>query len=179
MDMPQTIDAHGELRDPTTLVIRRLLPGPIERIWAYLTDSTLRRQWLAAGEMVLMPDAAFELVWHNDRLSDGPDGGTRPEGFGWEQRMTSRIIAVDAPHSLTFSWGASGEVAFTLVEKQEQVLLTVTHRRLGDRAMLLNVSAGWHAHLDTLAEIAQGLPRQGFWSRWSRLKADYEQRLPA
>jgi hypothetical protein len=27
-------DAYGELIEPTTLKIQRLLPGPIERIWA-------------------------------------------------------------------------------------------------------------------------------------------------
>ena len=43
-------DAYGELIEPTTLKIQRLLPGPIERIWAYLTDSELRRKWMAAGD---------------------------------------------------------------------------------------------------------------------------------
>ena len=44
-------DDYGELIEPTTLRIQRLLPGPIERIWAYLTDSDLRSKWLAAGAM--------------------------------------------------------------------------------------------------------------------------------
>ena len=44
-------DAYGELIEPTTLKIERLLPGPIERAWAYLTESDKRRQWLAAGDM--------------------------------------------------------------------------------------------------------------------------------
>ncbi len=44
-----TLDAYGVLTEPATLTIQRLLPGPIERVWAYLTESDLRRQWLAAG----------------------------------------------------------------------------------------------------------------------------------
>ena len=43
MDMKTPPDAYGTLIEPTTLKIQRLLPGPIERIWAYLTDSELRR----------------------------------------------------------------------------------------------------------------------------------------
>ena len=43
--------AYGVLTEPATLRIERLLPGPIERVWAYLTESDLRRKWLAAGEM--------------------------------------------------------------------------------------------------------------------------------
>ena len=49
MNERATASAYGELIEPTTLKIQRLLPGPIERIWAYLTDSDLRRKWLAAG----------------------------------------------------------------------------------------------------------------------------------
>ena len=72
-------DAYGELIEPTTLKIQRLLPGPIERIWAYLTDSELRRKWMAAGDMEMKVGAPFELVWRNDELTDPP--GERPAGF--------------------------------------------------------------------------------------------------
>ena len=51
MDAKTKPDAYGELIEPATLKMQRLLPGPIERIWAYLTDSELRRKWLAAGTM--------------------------------------------------------------------------------------------------------------------------------
>jgi uncharacterized protein YndB with AHSA1/START domain len=44
-----SLDTYGALIEPTTVKIQRLLPGPIERVWAYLTESDLRRQWLAAG----------------------------------------------------------------------------------------------------------------------------------
>src|SRR5690349_732532 len=60
-----TPDSYGVLTEPATLTIQRLLPGPAERIWAYLTKSELRRQWLAAGEMEMKVGAAFELVWRN------------------------------------------------------------------------------------------------------------------
>ncbi len=46
-----TIDAYGHLSAPTTLTMQRLLPGPVERVWAWLTESELRAKWLAAGEM--------------------------------------------------------------------------------------------------------------------------------
>ena len=63
------------LIEPTTLKIQRLLPGPIERIWAYLTDSELRRKWLAAGEMEMKVGAPFEFVWRNDELNNRPASG--------------------------------------------------------------------------------------------------------
>ena len=44
-----TVDPYGVLTEPATLTIQRFLPGPVERVWAYLTESDLRRKWLAAG----------------------------------------------------------------------------------------------------------------------------------
>ena len=61
MNDAATLDAYGVLIEPTTLKIQRLLPGPIERVWAYLTESDLRRQWLAAGEMEMKVGAPFTL----------------------------------------------------------------------------------------------------------------------
>jgi uncharacterized protein YndB with AHSA1/START domain len=78
-----------------TLKIERLLPGPIERVWAYLAESQLRRQWLAAGQMEMKSGTPFEFVWRNDELTNPP--GQRPPGFGDERRMQSRIIEFDPP----------------------------------------------------------------------------------
>jgi len=172
-----TLDAHGVLTEPTTLRIQRLLPGPIERVWDFLTKSDLRRQWLAAGEMELKAGAPFEFVWRNDELTDPP--GRRPEGFGEEHRMKSRIIALEAPRKLVIAWGESGDVTFELAPRDGKVLLTVIHRRLADRPTLLMVGPGWHMHLDILVARMSGTKTEPFWDGWSRLKADYDRRLPA
>jgi uncharacterized protein YndB with AHSA1/START domain len=172
-----TPDAYGELIEPTTLKIQRLLPGPIERVWGYLTQSELRRQWLAAGEMEMKVDAPFELVWRNDELSSPP--GKRPAGFEDEHRMQSRIVACEAPRKLVFTWQRDGEVTFELEPRGSKVLLTLVHRRLPDRAIMLKVAAGWHAHLDVLAARAAGAEPEPFWDCWLRLKDAYDGRIPA
>ncbi|HKS19262.1 MAG TPA: SRPBCC family protein [Bradyrhizobium sp.] len=170
-------DAYGTLLEPTTLKIQRLLPGPVERIWAYLTDSELRRKWLAAGAMDMKVGAPFELVWRNSELTDPP--GQRPEGFGEEHRMESHITELDPPHKISFTWNGSGDVSFELEAKGEKVLLTVIHRRLPTRSMRLGVSAGWHSHLDVLAACAAGEKPAPFWESWGRLRAEYDRLLPA
>ena len=38
-----TVGAYGVLVEPATLRIQRRLPGPIERVWAFLTESDQRR----------------------------------------------------------------------------------------------------------------------------------------
>jgi uncharacterized protein YndB with AHSA1/START domain len=173
-----TPDSYGALTGPATLKIQRLLPGPIERVWAYLTESELRRKWLAAGQMEMKVGAAVELVWRNDELTNPP--GQRPTGFGDEHRMQSRITELDPPRKLAIAWQGSGDVSFELEPRGNHVLLTVIHRRLPDRATLLMVGAGWHMHLDILVARATGKEEPApFWDGWSRLKKEYDQRLPA
>ena len=172
-----TLDAYGVLTEPATLTIQRLLPGPVERVWAYLTESDLRRQWLAAGQMEMRVGAPFELVWRNDELTDPP--GERPEGFSEEHRMQSRIIELDPPRRLAIAWGNSGDVIFELERRGEKVLLTLIHRRLPDRAATLMIGAGWHMHLDVLAARVSGEQPEPFWDGWSRLREEYDRRVPA
>ena len=171
------LDGYGVLPEPATLTIQRLLPGPIERVWAYLMDSKLRRKWLAAGEMEMRVGAPFELVWRNDELTNPP--GQRPPGFGDEHRMQSRITELDPPHKLTIAWEGSGDMTFALEPQGTEVLLTVIHRRLPDRPTLLGVSAGWHMHLDVLVARVTGTLPVLFWDGWSRLRQEYDRRMPA
>lgn len=166
------LDASGTVR------IERLLPGPIERAWAYLTDSDLRRQWFAAGEMELQVGAPFELVWRNDELTDPP--GQRPQGFGEEHRMHSRITELEPPRRIAFTWGDTGSVSFELEPKGSDVLLRVIHRGISDRANVLMIGAGWHMHLDVLLARANGeTPEESFWDGWGRLREEYDRRLSA
>lgn len=170
-----TEDNYGLLTRPATLTIERLLPGPIDRIWSYLTDGELRRQWLAAGAMEEKVGAPVDLVWRNDELTDPP--GTRPEGFGDEHRMTCEVTAIDAPRLLSISWGSTGGVTFMLQEKGDEVLLTIVHRRVEDPAVLLNVSAGWHAHVDVLEARLRGTTPAPHWDNFAQLRGVYAERL--
>jgi uncharacterized protein YndB with AHSA1/START domain len=166
----------GTYKDATTLVIQRRLPGPIERVWAYLTDGDLRRQWLAAGDMTLEPGAPFELVWRNDDLSDPADAS--PDGAGSEHRASCTILEVEPPRKLKYDWPGAGEVTFDLAPDGDKVLLTVTHRRLTERRLVLMVGAGWHTHLDILVARIAGTPVPSFWKGWSSLRSEYERRMP-
>ncbi|CAN5536872.1 SRPBCC family protein [soil metagenome] len=172
-----TAESYGVLTEPTTLKIERVLPGPIERVWAYLTESGLRRQWLASGEMEMKIGAPFKFTWRNDELTDPP--GQRPPGFDAEHSMQSHITELDPPRTLGITWGTNGAVSFTLEPRGNEVLLTVIHRRVPDRATLLKVSAGWHMHLDILVARMRDETSGPFWDGWLRLKTEYDRRLPA
>jgi uncharacterized protein YndB with AHSA1/START domain len=169
---------YAALASPDTVRLQRVLPGPIERVWRHLTDSDLRRQWLASGDMQPEVGTPFELVWHNDELTDPP--GNKPEGFGEEHRMQSTITVFEPPRRLAFTWSGSGDVSFDLEPQGDKVLLTVTHRQLRDRSTMLMVGAGWHMHLDVLVDrLSDRKPSTPFWDGWQRLRGEYERRLPA
>ncbi len=172
-----TIDAYGVLAEPTTLRIQRLLPGPIERVWAYLTDSDLRRRWLASGDMPSQVGAPFALTWRNDELT-GPSSA-RPDEMSEEFTMESAITEFDPPHRIGFTWDGTGGVTIDLEPRGGRVLLTLVHQRVAKRSMLVGVSAGWHAHLDVLEAIAEGRTPAPFWENWQALRPEYEARTPA
>lgn len=168
---------YGVLTEPATLKIQRLLPGPVERVWSYLTDSELRSQWLAAGEMEMDVDTPFEFVWRNDELTNPP--GQRPAEASREHRMEGRITDLDMHRKLAITWGETGGVSFELEPMGNQVMLTITHHRVPDQATLLSVSSGWHAHLDILVARLEGSDPEPFWDNVAKLKEEYGQRLSA
>src|SRR5688500_2626967 len=175
MTQAATAQPFGVLTEPATLTIERLLPGSVDRLWAYLTESELRRQWMASGVMDMRVGGKVELVWRNDELSRR--GGAKPPEFGDEHRLESEITELDPPRRLGITWGSTGGVTFDLEPVGDMVRLTVTHRRIPDRDMQLNISAGWHAHLDVLAARLAGEEPEPFWDHWVAPQAQHAERL--
>jgi uncharacterized protein YndB with AHSA1/START domain len=170
-------DDYGVLTEPATLTIQRFLPGTVDRAWAYLTDSDLRRKWLASGDMKMEVGATFTLTWRNNELTNPP--GNPPPGYSNEHSMESRITELDPPNRITFTWYESGTVTFELAPRGERVLLTVIHRGIPSRDVLLKVGPGWHNHLDVLVARATDKEPKPFWDEFPRLRKEYERRLPA
>ena len=52
---------YGERIDETTVRFERLLPGPIDRVWAARTDGDPRATWLAGGSTDLRVGGKVEL----------------------------------------------------------------------------------------------------------------------
>lgn len=165
---------YATLLAPDTVRLERLLPGPIERIWAHLADGDLRRRWLAAGDLPAHAGGTFELTWRNDELTTPP--GHRPDGFDAEHRMASTLTVFEPPHRLAFTWGP-GEVTFTLEPRDGKVLLVITHRGISDHRNVLMIGPGWHAHTDVLAARLEGETPAPFWDQWTQLREEYRQRL--
>jgi len=174
------MDNFGKLTGDV-VQFQRVLPGPIERVWAFLVDSEKRARWLAAGTTAPLVGGAVELSFENAKLSALPDAlpAEKYREMPACVTFTGVVTQYDAPHLLRYTWGFDGEeseVSFELVEQGDAVLLTLTHRRLKASESLLSVSAGWHTHLDILTEVIRGGEVQPFWKRHNALEVEYELR---
>ncbi|HSX65682.1 MAG TPA: SRPBCC family protein [Pseudoxanthomonas sp.] len=175
-------DSYGSQIAADTLRLQRSLPGPIERVWAYLTESDKRGQWLATGEMDLRMGGKVHLFFRHADLS--PQQAPVPEKYkGMEDGvgMDGRITLCKPPHQLGYTWGESdgseSEVRFDLSEQNGRVLLTITHSRLHGHEEMLSVAGGWHTHVDILVDRLEGREPSNFWVTHGRIEAEYAQRL--
>lgn len=180
----QAMGEFGVVTGARTIRFQRVLPGPIERVWAYLTESDKRGRWLASGTMELQVGGRVALNFRHADLT--PHAETPPEKYRkFEAGVTTygRIRRCDPPRLLSFTWdhrsGVDSEVTFELSSQGEDVLLVLTHRGLGERAAMLSVASGWHTHLGVLVEHLNGREPQPFWSTYASREAEYEKRLGA
>jgi uncharacterized protein YndB with AHSA1/START domain len=174
---------YGVVTAPDTVRLERLLPGPIERVWSYLTDSEKRGQWLATGEMALEVGGRVEHVFNNSALT-GHDDPPPPKyaKYDKETTMHGRITACNPPKLLAYTWnessGEPSQVTFELSRQADKVRLVLTHSRLATRDDMIGVSAGWHAHVDVLIDRLNNEQPESFWPMYTRLEAVYEKRIP-
>jgi len=165
-----------EIVSPTEIRFERLLPGPIEAVWAFLTDGKKRGEWLASGPMDLRIGGKVELRFKHSDLS--PNKAAPPEKFkamdATGHRAEEKITELDAPHHLAFTWGSASadggsEVVFDLAPRGDKVLLTLTHRKLPNETEREGTAGGWQCHLAILVEKANGRVPPAFWDIFRRV----------
>jgi uncharacterized protein YndB with AHSA1/START domain len=130
----------------TRLRITRLLPAPIERVWAALTRPETLPEWFWPAR--LEPKATAD---------PRPGGEYRIEGTGLA--VSGRYLEADEPKRLVFTFRWDGEEAETVVTIDlaslgAQTELTLTHEGFDNEADRDNHITGWNDCLDRLAAYA-------------------------
>jgi len=176
------MDKYGKRIDAHTVRFERLLPGPVEKIWAYLTDGQKRGEWFASGALPAKVGETFELNFKHSDLS--PNKSPPPDRFkemdvkGFHAK--ERLLALEPMRRLVHTFGEENpppsEVEFALEPEGDMVRLILTHRKIPDRAYAVNVSGGWHSHLAVLQYKAEGKVPPPFWDVWRETEHTYEQR---
>jgi uncharacterized protein YndB with AHSA1/START domain len=148
--------------DRGTLMFVRHLPGPIERVWAYLTDPKFLEKWLSDGS-----------------IADSVGGEV-----SLEMGATGRVTVYEPPHVLEYTWNelelsrgrlADSLVRWELAEEGDGVRLTLTHSKLPESEVIPH-GIGWHALLHRLSACVDGRAPEPFGELFARFKAEYDKR---
>ena len=178
----QRTDGHfGKITEPGCIVFTRLLPGSVERIWAYLTESEKREKWLASGDTELKQGGKVTFRFKHEDLSDVDDPILEEYKYMESgHSFSGRVLKVEPPQLLSYTWGEDSpevsEVTFELKPQGKKVLLTLTHRKLAKEEMV-SVASGWHSHLEILINRLEGKSPAGFWKIHTELEREYAARV--
>ena len=93
------MNEYGEVLEDGTLRFVRMLPGPIERVWAWLTEPDKRAQWFAGGETATTAGGKVEFHFNPQNLT--PHNETYPEKYKEMENgveMEGTVLAYEPPH---------------------------------------------------------------------------------
>jgi uncharacterized protein YndB with AHSA1/START domain len=166
----RTAEADGVLErsehGTATMRFRRRLPHPVERVWKALTDPAELIGWWGEADVDLAEGGRFTMRWLN----------TDDEGDSVV--MAARITRLEPPRVLEIEGDPHGVLRFELNRAGEGTELVFTARTELPADYESKVLAGWHFHLDALAETLAGhavdivdLPN----ARWEEIHARYAQ----
>jgi len=170
--------ARATVIPPSTIRFERLLPGPVERVWAYITESKKRALWLAAGEFDLRVGGKIELLFDNESLTgEKAPAGARAAG---KHRATGVITRLEPMKLLAHTWSWENgmtEVTYELAPRGKDVLLTIHHRLPDDAGLRIAVGGGWATHVGILEDRLTGAKPRPFFSTHAREMMEFEKGL--
>ena len=176
------MNEYGKLLDESTVKFERMLPGPVERVWAYLTESEKRARWLCGGDVETAIEGNVDMHFHNLSLSSDEDI-QRPDKYkDMPEKMsfTGSVTRCEPPHVLEHTWNFGDEsslVCYELIEERDKVRLVLTHRRLDSTDTVLSVSGGWHTHLNLLVDVLNGSKPRPFYKMQLQYESEYRRKL--
>jgi uncharacterized protein YndB with AHSA1/START domain len=172
----------GTVIDSHTIRFERLLPGPVERVWDYLTKSECLVTWLAEGEIDPRAGGQVELRFDVHEVPERAKAGAIIRGV---------VARFEPPRVLAYSWvdacadrppaespAPDPVVTFELEGRGGDALLVLTHRQL-PAALMPGFGAGWHTHLGILLARLRGEQPEPFLAVFRRLLPIYARQAAA
>ena len=145
--------------------LERVLDAPVEKVWRYLTEAELRKQWFMGGTDA-ESGSEFELLVDHDNLSE--DDIPYPENYAEFQGKTwnEKVIRFEPPRLLktTFQGGKNGTVTYELAAEGERTRLVLTHSGIVSGTGAQDFGSGWNSHLTVLQELLAGRGVKDFWA---------------
>jgi uncharacterized protein YndB with AHSA1/START domain len=147
--------------DRVALHFERRYDATPDEVWSALTEPESISRWLFA-DAVIEPrvGGAFRLRW-----SENEAGGS--------------VLVWEPPRTLEVEWNETDlrsilRIEITAVE--DGAALVLDHRNVTAKAAI-GMGAGWHAHLEALAELLSGggASSERWWPRYEELRPAYEE----
>ena len=138
----------SEQEGTRTLVVERLFPYPVEKLWRALTEKPLIAQWLMNND--------FEpVVGHAFRFQAEPV----PQ---WDGVIDSKVLIVEPCRRLSYSWSSLGldsVVLWTLTPAEGGTLLRMEHSgfRPDQQAAFAGANYGWRKFIGNLERVIGGV----------------------
>jgi uncharacterized protein YndB with AHSA1/START domain len=168
--------SYGQFNGPAEVRLVRTLPGPIERVRAYLTDPEKRARWFAGGPMEPKQAGKAELFFQHKNIAPGetpPEDHKDVQDPGFKMPVT--VLRWEPPRVLSYTFDDNSDVTFELTPQGKDVVLVLTHRSRGeDIQWISGYGSGWHTHLAQLDAQLRGTPRPPFWPLHAKLKEEYK-----
>jgi uncharacterized protein YndB with AHSA1/START domain len=155
----------GRYRDGDTLHFERVLAGPPDLVWEYLTNSDALPEWLGNGEIA--PEVGGKVMLR----SGGPV--IRGKVLEWEPQQ--RLAYTWIPFMPMEDTPAAPEstVRFVLAAHDSGTLLTMTQGPIPPE-MRSRTIAGWHVLLEILSASVAGEAAPDFMETFESVAGDYE-----
>ena len=135
------------------IVFYRRLPHPLAHVWPYLSRPALIRRWLAAADRLDPAEGGgVVLRW----LNTDPEGRTVV--------ATGTVTAYDPPTVLQLDLDPHGRVRFELADDGAGSSLAFSAALPAPIERPALLLAGWHLHLDYLAQALDGTEVD--WPAW-------------
>ena len=169
-----TILNEATFPETGTVRLERVLNAPVERVWEYISDDSLRKSWLGDGTIDMTVGGKLHMVYDNANLTDEP----MHEDDTFEPHVEDgTVLEVDPPHRLSYTWGEwfghNCIVTFNLEPVGDKTQLVLTHSRVDDYDLTFDVARGWHVHLDVLESRINGSAMPHIWDRFDEVGAYY------
>jgi uncharacterized protein YndB with AHSA1/START domain len=137
----------GQLKRVAMVQFERILPGPIERVWEFLTDAERLPGWFGQGTIEPRAGGVVRLM------------GDHFRGIVTQWKPPHRLIySINVLNpGETESRYPESYLSQELTPRGSEVVLTITHLPVLDRFEKQN-AMGWHTFLDMLSAALRSEP---------------------
>ncbi len=139
----------------TPVIIERVLPAPLEKVFAFVTQQEYLSRWWGHGDIATTNENA-------DFTKLGSWFVEMHDSQGKRYKISGQVTKVQAPNLVAFTWGwhddtdQRGEESHVMIELEaiddDKTRLVLNHRGLSTPGARQGHTAGWTSFLQKLED---------------------------